>query len=341
MDSIIRYISILELIPVGPENAVSTTAIHKALVKKGFSIAPRKLQRDLTSLSMYYPIECNDKSRPYLWNFISGYQGSFAAMDPATAVNAILAHEYLVEVMPAPLLSQLAPQLNRARDFIKSHSDGAYLNWLDKVVVVPDGKVLRPAVINPDFWKGVCEAIMSNKALEVVYKSHSKDELQEFVLHPYGVMVRKSATYILGSYNNYDDVRQYALHRFTSLKLSSKSFRHRPEFTVQKYIDAGEAGVKYSDESILLEALISKDLAKRLRETKLSDSQIILETDDEKWRLLRAVIPDDRETRSWLLGRGAELIVREPISLKNALLEEVASIKELSGSLGGLKAKME
>ncbi|RDL45491.1 hypothetical protein DN730_00100 [Marinomonas piezotolerans] len=341
MDSIIRYISILELIPIGRKNAVSTTAIHGALVKKGFSISSRNLQRDLTNLSVYYPIECNDKSRPYLWSFVSDYKGSFAAMDPATAVNAILAHEYLAGVVPAPLLSQLTPQLNRARDFIQSHSDGVYLNWLDKVAVVPEGKVLRPAAIDPDFWKSVCEAIMSNKALDVVYESHSKDKSQEFVLHPYGVMVRKSATYILGSYNNYDDVRQFALHRFTSLKISSESFRPRSEFTIQKYIDAGEPGVKYSDEPIQLEALISKDLAKRLSETKLSDSQIILETDDEKWRLLRAVIPDDRDTRSWLLSRGAELIVREPISLKSSLLEEVASIKELSDSLGGLKAKME
>lgn len=341
MDSIIRYISILELIPIGPDNAVSTTAIHEALAKKGFSISLRNLQRDLTNLSVYYPIECNDKSRPYLWSFVSDYKGNFAAMDPATAVNAILAHEYLSEVMPAPLLSQFTPQLNRARDFIQSHSDDVYLNWLDKVAVVPEGKVLRPAAIDPDFWESVCDAIMANKALDVVYESHSKDEPQKFVLHPYGVMVRKSATYILGSYNNYDDVRQYALHRFTSLRLSSKSFRPRPEFTIQKYIDAGEAGVKYSDESIHLEALISKDLAKRLRETKLSDFQIILDTDDDRWQLLRAVIPDDGDTRSWLLSRGAELIVREPISLKNALLEEVSSIKELSNSLGGLKAKME
>ncbi len=86
-------------------------------------------------------------------------------------------------------------------------------------------------------------------------------------------------------------------------------------------------------------ALIDKGLAKRLEETKLSDTQTILETDSEEWFLLRAVILDDRDTRAWLLRQGASLIVREPVSLRDELLEEVAAIQTLSVSLDGLFIK--
>ncbi|WP_137169580.1 YafY family protein [Marinomonas sp. FW-1] len=142
-----------------------------------------------------------------------------------------------------------------------------------------------------------------------------------------------------GSCNDYDNVRHYALHRFRSAKLSSSDFRPNPSFSLQCYIDDGEPGFKYSDESLHLVALIDKGLAKRLEETKLSDTQTILETDSEEWFLLRAVILDDRDTRAWLLRQGASLIVREPVSLRDELLEEVAAIQTLSVSLDGLFIK--
>lgn len=341
MDSVIRYISILELLPIAPKPSISTKDILKKLEHKGFSVTSRSLQRDLVALAKYYPIICNDKVRPHRWRFSEDYQGSFAAMDASSAVSTILVNEYLLGIMPAPLLSQLSPQLNRAKSFIQSHSDSTYVNWLEKVKIVQDGKVLMPAQVEPDIWATVCEAIMSNKALDMAYYSRSKDKVHSGVLHPHGLMVRKSATYVLGAYNDYDNVRQYALHRFISVKLSSSDFRPNPSFSLQCYIDDGESGVKYSDESFHLVALIDKGLAKRLEETKLSDTQTILETDSEEWFLLRAVIPDDRDTRAWLLSQGARLIVREPVSLRDELLEEVASIQTLSISLSrlGLKNK--
>lgn len=339
MDSVIRYISILELLPIAPKPGLSTKDILEKLEHKGFSVNPRSLQRDLVALAKYYPIICNDKVRPHRWRFSEDYQGSFAAMDVPSAVSTILVNEYLLGIMPASLLSQLSPQLNRAKSFLQSHSDSTYVNWLERVKIVPDGKALMPAQIESGVWATVCEAIMSNKALDVEYYSRSRDKIHSGVLQPYGLMIRKSATYVLGAYNEYENVRQYALHRFKSLKLSLSDFRPNPSFSLQRYMEDGEPGVKYSDESLHLVALIGKGLAKKLEETKLSDTQVILETDSEDWFLLRAVIPDDRDTRSWLLSQGASLIVCEPASLRDELLEEIAAIQRLSVSLDELFIK--
>ena len=341
MDSIIRYISILELMPIEPRLGITTKDILEQLEGKGFSVSLRNVQRDLSALAKHYPIICNDKVRPHRWCFASDYQGNFAAMDVSSAVSTILVNEYLLGIMPSSLLSQLSPQLNRAKGFIQSQSDKTYLNWLERVKIVPDGKVLLPAQIESDSWHNVCEAIMSNKALDVEYFSHSKDKVHSYTLHPYGLMIRKSATYVLGSYDDHIDVRQYALHRFKSMKLSSSDFRPNPDFSLQQYIDSGESGVKYSNESIHLVALVNRGLSKRLLETKLSDTQVILDTESDEWFLIRAIVPDDRDTRSWLLSQGASLIVREPISLRDELLEEVAAVQTLSIRLEGIGVKNE
>lgn len=340
MNTAIRYINILELLPVEPKPGISTIDILAKLEEKGAQTGVRNLQRDLAFLAKYYPIMRNDMVRPHRWRFASDYQGSFAAMDVSSAVSTILVNEYLIGIMPTPLLAQLSPQLNRAKNFLQSSSDKTYSNWLDKVKIIPDGKALIPATIDSSMWATVCDAIMSNKALDVIYDSHAKDKIQSFVLHPYGVMIRKSATYVLGSYNEYDDVRQYALQRFKSLKVSSVDFRPNPSFSVQTYIDNGESSLKFSDESIQLEALISPGLARRLEETKLSESQIILKTMSSEWFCLRAVIPDDRDTRCWLLSQGAEIVVRAPLSLREGILHEARQIINLSYSLSSLEIDM-
>lgn len=338
MNSIIRYIKILELLPTEPKPAISTSDILAKLNKDEPFTELRTLQRDLSDLAKHYPIVCNSKVRPHRWRFTSDYQGSFAAMDVTSAVSTILVNEYLQSIMPAPLLAQLTPQLNRAKSFLKSQSDKTYSNWLNKVKIIPDGKTLVPAPIDSAVWEVVCNAIMFNKALNVAYCSHKKDEVQSFTLHPYGLMVRKSASYVLGSYNDYKDVRQFALQRFTVLELSNNAFRPNPDFSVQQYIDSGESGIKYSAESLHLQALISKDLTKRLKETKLSDSQVILNTSSDEWFLLRAVIPDDSDTRAWLRSQGANIVVREPESLGEEIRDEAAKLLRLSKELSGLSA---
>ena len=339
MDSVIRYVCMLEIISVAPKDGFTTNEIQKKLQDIGFTLSSRSLQKDLVKLMKHYPLVCNNRVRPHRWSFASEYQGSFAPMDVASAVNTILVSEYLPNVIPVSLLSQLSPQLDRAKSFIQSYYDKTYATWLEKVKIVPNGKVLEPAKISRGDWAIVCEAIMSNKALDVSYESLSKGKTISCTLHPYGLMIRQSTTYVLGANNNYDDVRQYALHRCVSLKLSSETFRPNPDFTVQKYIDDGGAGVTFSDEQLYLEALISKDLYQRLRETKLSGTQIILETESDQWFLIRAMIPDDRDTRSWLLSQGAEIIVRRPDSLRAEILDQVSSIQKLSHELENLALK--
>lgn len=179
MNSIIHHIKILELLPTEPKKAISTLDILEILNKDDASIELRTLQRDLADLAKYYPIDCNNKVRPHRWRFTSDYQGSFAAMDVPSAVSTILVNEYLQNIMPAPLLAQLKPQLNGAKTFLKSQSDKTYTNWLDKVKIVPDGKALVPASVDFVLWENVCDVIMFNKALDVSYYSHNKVRISD------------------------------------------------------------------------------------------------------------------------------------------------------------------
>ncbi len=69
-----RYTAILNLIPTYP-NSISTTDILRHLAALGISVTPRSIQRDLGErLSVYFPIICNEESRPFLWSLDRGYE---------------------------------------------------------------------------------------------------------------------------------------------------------------------------------------------------------------------------------------------------------------------------
>ena len=200
MNTAIRYINILELLPVEPKPGISTIDILAKLEEKGAQTGVRNLQRELAFLAKYYPIMRNVMVRPHRWRFASDYQGSFAAMDVSSAVSTILVNEYLIGIMPTPLLAQLSPQLNRAKNFLQSSSEKTYSNQLDKVKIIPDSKAMNPETIDSSIWAKVCDTIMSNKALDVIYDSHAKDKIQTMSINTYGVIIRKEDTYVLGSY---------------------------------------------------------------------------------------------------------------------------------------------
>ena len=68
-----RYVTILQLIPHYP-SSISTTDLLAQLEAHGISVTSRSLQRDLGErLSVYFPLICQEGTRPYRWSLDSSY----------------------------------------------------------------------------------------------------------------------------------------------------------------------------------------------------------------------------------------------------------------------------
>ncbi|ART80920.1 WYL domain-containing protein [Oceanisphaera avium] len=327
-DTLIRYITMLQLIPRAP-HFKATTTLRDLLAERGFQVNLRSIQRDLDKMSLYFPLQCNDQSRPYRWSFDANYKSNLPALDTATALTLVLAEEYLKSLLPQIAIDRLSAQFEGARKLLNGLQENGYANWPHQVRAIPNGKALLPAVILPAIWQGVSDALLERHAIEVQYLSRQQEEVKSFTLHPQGLVVRHSVSYLLATVNDYDDVRQFALHRIQALSASAVPYNNQLNFSVEKYIAEGAFGYPLAEQATELVAKIDKAMAWLLAETPISQQQVLSKPDANGWVTLTATVPNDQQTQWWILGFGARIQVLKPSSWREAIIEQTQQMREL------------
>lgn len=324
-DTLFRYIALLQLIPRAPQfKATSTLQIQ--LEERGFSVELRSIQRYLDRLATSFPILCNKKEKPYRWSFDPAFKSNLPAMDTPTALTLVMAEEHLTGLLPKVAVDQLVTQFQTARKHLESLAENRLAGWAGRVRAIPNGKALIPAQIAPQTWKLVTDALLSHYPIEVSYLSRHRNEPREYVLHPQGLVTRHSATYLLAMVNDYEDIRQFALHRIQSMAISSQAYRAKTGFNLDDYIAEGAFGYPVEEGGVQLKAHIRSDIARVLSETPVSHQQQIQNTEDDNWKLLQAEVPNDQQTQWWLQGFGADVDVLEPSHWREVILQQAREI---------------
>ncbi|GGB51137.1 hypothetical protein GCM10011502_25340 [Oceanisphaera marina] len=320
-DTLFRYLAMLQLIPRAPHYKATTT-LQDLLAERGFNIELRSIQRDLERMSSHFPLLCNKDERPYRWSFDPGFKSNLPALDTATALTLVLAEEYLKGLLPQIAIDKLNPQFDGARRFLDALQENGYASWARQVRAIPNGKALLPAAIDPPVWQGVSDALLERSAIDVQYLSRQQGEVKTFTLHPQGLVVRHSVSYLVATVNDYDDIRQFALHRIRQLSPSKAVFRPQPEFSVEAYIAKGAFGYPLDQQQVELLAKIDSNIAWLLAETPISSQQHLSAPDQDGWVTLTATVPNDQQTQWWIMGFGARIQVLAPSSWREAITEQ-------------------
>ncbi len=325
-ETIFRYLALLQLIPRYPGSR-DTRSLMQALSGQGFQVSMRMLQRDLDKLSGMFPLICDDAQKPYKWSFDRDFKSNLPALDTPKALTLVLAEQYLKQLLPHAALQQLQHEFESARRHLEALEGNRLASWTEKVMAVPEGNVLQPAECDEHVWQTVTDALISGRALEVRYLSRSKSEMHDLTLHPQGIVVRYRVTYLLAMADDYVDVRQFALHRIQSACVSEQPGRVCPDFRLRDYVHRGAFGYPMSPDPVVLRARVRPAVAWLLRETPLSDSQVLSsEADAEGWYQLEVRVPDDRQTQWWLQSMGAEIDVLEPRTWRDAIHRQARQI---------------
>lgn len=309
-DTLLRYLETLALIPATPGRISSTTLVAK-LKERGYDVSSRTLQRDLVRLSGRFPISCEETVRPFRWYRTSDYQSMVPDANTSMALAVHLAEPHLRQRLPDEVYQQLQAMFYRANEHLQQLRQNHLAIWPSRICSLPTGKTLIPAVIAPEVWEAVTTALMTGKQLRVRYNSRSKSVSKELRLHPLGLVVRDSVSYLVCTTNDYTDEIIYALHRLESAEVLEQEARNNPDFSLEDYIRRGKFGWMPNGE-VTLVAEIDADTARMLSETPLSLQQKITALNgSNRWRL-EAIVPDDQETRWWVYGMNTRLKVLAP-----------------------------
>lgn len=329
-DTLARIIKMLQMIPTFP-GRVATTTLKEKLEDQGFSVTARTIQRDLKSMETFFPLLCEDTEKPHRWSFDKDYSQTLPGMDANKALTLVLANEYLYNLLPRAVVDSLSPQVAEARKFLDGLESNHLSRWRHQVRAISQGKALLPAQVDPDVWRAVTNGLLHSQALHVQYQKRHQSEPIQYLLHPQGLVHRDSVTYLLATAKYYDDILQFALHRFVSVEPSEEPYRPQPEFNVDAYIREGGFGYKESEQPIELRAWVSPELFVRLTETPLTDNQSLTKPDDSGWGYLAATVNDEQAMQWWLQSLGATIRVEAPQHWRD-ILEDQA--KQLVGWYG-------
>jgi predicted DNA-binding transcriptional regulator YafY len=330
-DPLFRYLAILRLLPQFP-NRITTRELLDRLERNGFSVNPRSAQRDLMKLSASFPIGYHPEGRSYEWGYVEGAAFSFPGITPDAALAHMLAEQHLASVLPSTVFDLLKPTFAAARDYLGGMQRNLLSGWSKRVRAIPNGKALQPAVVDAKVWHSVSKGLLHGEMLRVIYKSRSKNTEREFELHPLGIVVRHSVTYLVARVDAYDDTRQFALHRVLRAERMMRD-ADPDEFDIDGYIDSGAFSGIGDIRRVELAADVHPQVAWLLSESPLGDDQALSALADTDWSRLRVTVKQDQETFWWLLAMSVRIRVIEPQDWRDQLRQLAQQVSFLYHSV--------
>ncbi|ATP52183.1 WYL domain-containing protein [Pseudomonas putida] len=327
-DTLLRLFALLRLIPTEPQRIATPTLLEK-LRDRGFSVTLRSIQRDLSRLSIPFSLQCDDSETPFRWSFTREAPLKLEDMDAPTALALFLSENHLSPILPQSVLDQLGPQFRRARNFLNGLGGNGLADWAKRVRSLPNGKTLLPAQVSAHTWAQVSAGLLERKQLEVAYHSRSKGELKRFRLHPAGLVSRHAVSYLLASVNGYSDLRQFALHRITEVKVLEEAGYEHESFDVDAYIASGVFSFREADAQVELIADVRPQIAALLSETPLSPQQTLSNVSEQGWHRLHATVPLDRETLWWIFALNENIRLHAPQVWVDEVRERLNSMQAL------------
>ena len=320
-ETIYRQWLMLTKIPRYPRKT-TVPEIRDTLLGEGYSVDTRTIQRDLNKLSISFPLSNDTEGRKNYWFWIKEAAiQDLPGMEPVTALAFEMAESYLTPLLPQATLDLLLPYFERAKSVLNEKSESSLRTWPDKIKVIERGVVLQKPNIKANVQQNVYQALLEEKTIQAKYLPRDSEQTKEYLIHPAGLVSRMGVIYLIGTLWNYDDKKQFALHRFESADISDKPFIATENFDLQHYIETEhQFAYPLQPEPINLKVLFDQSTALHLSETPLSADQKLTPQQNGNV-LLEADVTDTLELRWWLQAFGDNVEVLEPIQMREKFKE--------------------
>jgi predicted DNA-binding transcriptional regulator YafY len=313
-ETLYRHWQLLRLIPRSPRR-IDAASIERHLRAEGIEVARRSIQRDLESLATSFPIECDERSKPYGWSWKSDAEAlEMPPMSVRAAVTLELVRGYLTQTLPRTTLKSLDPYFARAKDVLAKSPNAKLARWPSKVRVVPRGAPLRAPAVSPRVLDVVYEALLQERRFVARYRPRGTTTLKEYDVNPLALLVRGNTLTLVCTLREYEDVRHLLLHRIASAELLDSPTRVLRGFDLDHHINQGRASFPKGSH-IALKLLVDQQVALTLEETPLAADQRLTPFDDQR-QGVDATVADTMELRGWLTSYGPLVEVLEPATLR-------------------------
>jgi predicted DNA-binding transcriptional regulator YafY len=323
-DSLRRQITMLNHVPRFPR-CISTAELVSRLARDGYATTMRTVQRDLNKLAQDFPLE-SDSAKPQGWRWRQGAVINTFGMDAHAALTFGLVEQYLQPLLPKTTLSHLAPWFSAAAS-IREQMDPKLQLWQKCVRVLPMNTNTVPPASNPEIQDAVYESLLNSKQISLTYKAITGDgNAKTYPVHPWGLLIKDSCVYLVGSAKSYDKARLFHLHRIEQAELMEDA-AHKPEsFDIDLFITQ-EWGIKTGLRDMRVKIAVSPLIAKYLYESPMREQRLVCS--DEVTSTFEFETQDSARFRAWLLSLGADAQILSPSQLRKEIGQSVQAMANL------------
>ncbi|KPD17362.1 hypothetical protein ADM96_19565 [Burkholderia sp. ST111] len=329
-DALLRQWNILRMIPRGGK--ITASEIHAKLRAAGYDVSKRTVERDLSSLSVAFAIESDERNTPYGWR----WKGDMPPLDfrGLTTPEALAFHlldEHSRHLLPSGYRRELEPYFKAARLRLESEAGekGAGA-WTRAVRVVEPNQPLMAPQIDETVRATVSDALLLSRQLEVVYQAVDRKSSTPKAVSPLGLVGAGNVMYLIVVFDGFDDIRTLALHRIRRAKLLSSS-PVRPEgFDLDAAIADGLFGFGEVGQHIEIRLLFREHAGNHLLESPLSEDQVATALGIGEI-LIEASVPLTRRLRWWLSNFGPDVEVLAPAELRAEMAHRLRKAAERYG----------
>lgn len=317
--TLFRQWLMLQALPRAPLR-ITAADLADRLAGEGHHISKRSVERDLQALSEVFPIECDDRSKPYGWSWMRNAPSfSLPGMSPLQALVLKTAEVHLKGLLPASQLAELKPLFQQASQTLgtKPNREGLAA-WPRSIAVVPATLPFIPPEIDPDVLRTVHQALIDHRQVRITYQPRATRQAKTYAIHPIGLIQRGSVSYLACTVEDFEDPRLLAMHRIRKAEALEAAARKQPP----EVMEAAKAMVTsgFSDRGpIKLVMRMASDAIAHIEENRLSADQTVSETDDPNWMLVKATVSDTEQLRWWLHAYSSRLEVVSPKSLRSTM----------------------
>lgn len=324
-----RQWELLKLLPSKPPG-LPASELQSRLRNAGHETSKRTIERDLNELSQLFPLQCNDKGMPYGWHWAPGSATELPGLSLSDALTLQLIEGSLRPLLPNHMLKTLEPRFQQARLKLQALSEEVpTAGWLNKVASVQPELTLLPPAVDEKHLEQIQEALLHSKQLECSYYAAHKDRQHHFTLNPLALVQRGQVTYLLATVEPFEDVRQFAIHRFGAMQQTSLASTKPDGFSLQTYIASGAMQFG-TPAQIKIDAWVNDGLSRLLAETPLANDMLL--KPEEDGANLTATVNDSWELRWWILSHAGSIQIRKPNSLRDEIRQRLRAALELQES---------
>ena len=291
-------------------------------LSKEEEVSERTIKRDIQTLkyTLDAPISYSKSRNGYY--LTKNWEFPFPELSTGEILALFIANNLLKDLKGTPLyetgltLSKKLEKLLPERVSIKDREIEEMLSISFQPI-----KIKKDIV---DIFDKLFNSIRERNSVLIKYYTISRDEETERIVDPYHLYNFEGVWYLVAYCHKRGEVRDFALDRINGITVLKEKFNFKEDFNIKEYVQKSFRIYKGNEDEFTL--LFDPYQAKWIKERIWHNSQKISENPDGS--LILKIKGNKEEIKRWIIGYGKHVLVLEPESFREEIINELDELSE-------------